>query len=251
MEVAERVAVGLVDMERKRRRNVVGGEVLEIDGLVLALSNLPEPALNSAVVEREPRDPGSALRLADEAFEERGLALGIDLQLGRHPPLDDAVRRDGLKRIIERPALACSISALERTSPPDGVEIRPVEDELHVAGLVSVGVEAFGDDPAVGAAFYGAGATGIEGMQAFVAWEGDRPVGIATGYLHDAAVGVMGVGVVPSARRRGIGSALTVRTATAFPGADIAWLHPSDEALGMYERLGFAPVSQWEVWVRR
>jgi GNAT superfamily N-acetyltransferase len=120
-----------------------------------------------------------------------------------------------------------------------------------VAGLVSVGVEAFGDDPAVGAAFYGAGATGIEGMQAFVAWDEDRPVGIATGYRHDDAVGVMGVGVVPSARRRGIGSALTRRAATAFPGADIAWLHPSDEALRMYERLGFAPVSQWEVWVRR
>ena len=251
MEIAERVAVGLVDMERKRRRNVVGGEVLEIDGLVLALSNLPDPALNSAVVEREPCDPAAALRLADAAFEERGLALGIDLQLGRHPALDESIRPAGLTRIIERPALACSIAELAQPSSPGAIEIRPVGKERDVAGLVSVGVEAFGDDPAVGAAFYGAGATGIEGVQAFVAWDGDRPVGIATGYLHDGAVGVMGVGVVPSARRRGIGSALTLRAATAFPGADIAWLHPSDEAMGMYERLGFAPVSQWEVWVRR
>jgi GNAT superfamily N-acetyltransferase len=251
MEIAERVALGLVDMERKRRRNVVGGEVLEIDGLVLALSNLPDPALNSAVVAHEPRDPAGALRLAGEAFEERGLSLGIDLQLGRHPALDEAVRRDGLTRIIERPALAAAIAVLGQPSSPHGVDIRPVEAEGDVAGLVTVGVEAFDDDPAVGAAFYGAGATGIEGLQAFVAWERERPVGIATGYLHDAAVGVMGVGVVPSARRRGIGSALTLRAATAFPGADMAWLHPSDEARGMYERLGFAPVSQWEVWVRR
>jgi GNAT superfamily N-acetyltransferase len=251
MEIAERVAVGLVDMERKRRRNVVGGEVLEIDGLVLALSNLPDPALNSAVVEREPRDPAAALRLADAAFEERGLALGIDLQLGRHPTLDESIRPAGLTRIIERPALACAIDELAQPSSLGAVEIRPVAKERDVAGLVSVGVEAFGDDPEVGAAFYGAGATGIEGVQALVAWDGDRPVGIATGYLHDDAVGVMGVGVVPSARRRGIGSALTLRAATAFSGADIAWLHPSDEAMGMYERLGFAPVSQWEVWVRR
>jgi ribosomal protein S18 acetylase RimI-like enzyme len=250
VEIAERVALGLVDMERKRRRHVIGGEVLEIDGLVLALSNLPDPALNSIVVERPPRDPARALREAEAAFAERDLTLGIDLQVGRHPPLDQAVREAGLARLFERPALAVATAALDRSSDPDGVDIEPVANARDVEALVAVGVDAFDDDPATGAAFYGAGATGIEGMEPFVAWEGKRPVGIATGYLHDGAVGVMGVGVVRSARRRGIGSALTLRAAHAFPEADVAWLHPSDEALSVYRRLGFEPVSRWEVWVR-
>ena len=84
----------------------------------------------------------------------------------------------------------------------------------------------------------------------FVGWQGAEPVAIAAGYRDGLTVGVMGVGVVPAARGRGIGSAMTLRAARAFTGADLAWLHPSDEARSMYERLGFVPVSDWEVWVR-
>ena len=50
MEPAERMALGMVDAERKRRQNVAGAEVLEIDGLVLAFSNLPDPQLNSVMI---------------------------------------------------------------------------------------------------------------------------------------------------------------------------------------------------------
>jgi ribosomal protein S18 acetylase RimI-like enzyme len=83
-----------------------------------------------------------------------------------------------------------------------------------------------------------------------VAWEGEDPVGISAGYFVRGAVSVMGVGVVPEARRRGIGAALTVHAAKSFPDADLAWLHPSEMARSMYEGLGFAPVSDWEIWVR-
>ena len=84
----------------------------------------------------------------------------------------------------------------------------------------------------------------------FVGWQGAEPVAIAAGYRDGPTTGVMGVGVVPAARGRGIGSAATVRAARAFTGADLAWLHPSDEARPMYARLGFEQVSEWEVWVR-
>ena len=110
---------------------------------------------------------------------------------------------------------------------------------------------SFGDDPAVGRAFYGAAALGAPDVVMFVAWRGTEPAGIASAYRDRDTTGVMGVGVVPAARGGGLGSALTVCAARAFPGADLAWLHPSDEARSMYERLGFEAVSEWEVWVRR
>ena len=250
MDVAERVALGVVAAERARRRNVVGAEVLEIDGLVLAIANLPDPALSSVVVERAPVDPAAALAAAETEFARRGLQFGIDLQAGRHAEVDAAVRSMGLSRIVQRPGLVTSPSSLPDAASPADVEVREVDGSADAEALVDVGVVAFGDDPAVGRAFYGAGARGLVDARMFVAWRGTEPVGIAAAYRHGATVGVMGVGVVPEARRRGLGSALTVRAARAFSGADLVWLHPTDEARSMYRSLGFRRVADWEVWVR-
>jgi GNAT superfamily N-acetyltransferase len=229
---------------------VVGAEVLEIDGLVLALANLPDPALSSVVVETEPADARGALAAAENEFTRRGLQFGIDMQVGRHPRVDEAVREMGLTRIIERPGMVADPWALPDVPPPEGCGIREVAGPDDVEALVQVGVAAFGDDPEVGRAFYRAGALGRPEVRAFVAWRGVDVVGIASAYRDGATTGVMGVGVHPSARGLGLGSAITVWAARAFPGGDLAWLHPSDEARSMYARLGFERVADWEVWTR-
>ena len=249
-DAAERIALGFVDAERKRRQKVVGAEVIEIDGLVLMLSNLPDPQLNGVFAEREPSDAAAAVAAAEEEYRRRRVAFGIDLQAGRHPSVDVAVRGAKLERIIERPGMAVDNAVLADSDVPDGIRIARVTDDAGARALVEVGVEAFGDDPEVGAAFYGVGAYGIEGGSTFVAWEGDEPVAISGSYFHEGATGVLGVGVVPRARRRGIGAAMTVVAARAFDRADMAWLHPSPMAERMYERLGFRTVCDWEVWIR-
>ena len=53
--VGERIALGFAEAERQRRANVPGAEVLEIDGLLLAFANVPDPA-----GELGPRDLGAA-----------------------------------------------------------------------------------------------------------------------------------------------------------------------------------------------
>ena len=146
--------------------------------------------------------------------------------------------------------MSVAVSDLRPVGVPDGVEIRPVTTEADAVALVAVDVEAFGGDPEIGAAFFGAGARGVDGVHAFVAWEKEEPVAIAVGYEHDGAVGVMGVAVVPRARRRGIGSAVTACAVRSFPDADLAWLHPTPEARTMYEDLGFRRIADHEVWVR-
>lgn len=243
--------MGLVAAERTRRVNVDGAEVLEIDGLVLALANLSDPALSSVVVEREPHDADGSLRAAEAEFVRRGLQFGVDVQVGRHQSVDVAIRSAGLACIIERPGMTIDPRELPDAPLPIGVEIREVAGPDDAEALVQVGVLAFGDDPEVGRAFYGASAAGgLPDARMFVAWCDGEPVGISAAYLDGETTGVMGVGVVPLSRHEGLGSALTVQAARGFPGADLAWLHPSDEALSMYERLGFERVSDWEVWTR-
>jgi GNAT superfamily N-acetyltransferase len=78
---------------------------------------------------------------------------------------------------------------------------------------------------------------------------GGRSVGAAMAYVGDEVIGVYGVAVAPSARRRGYGAALTwhaTRVAPSLPAA----LQPSEIALGVYRRLGYVPIGEFTPWHR-
>lgn len=253
-EVGERIALGFAEAERQRRANIPGAEVLEIDGLLLAFANVPAPPVNSVLVISEPSDPPAALAKAEVAFRERDRVFGIDVAVGRHPSVDRAVRAAGHSLLFSWPAMAVSVGDLPDRPLPEGVRVEPVGDARGALAVARVELALL--DPAelesgseVAERFYGPGSYGVEGARAFVAWEGDEPVGIASAHLRGGAVGIFGVGVIPGARRRGIASALSVIAARAFP-ADLAWLHATDVARTVYEQLGFREVAEWEVWVR-
>ena len=250
MDPEERIAVGFVAAERARRSLIPGAEVVDLDGLVLAFANVNEPELNTVLVASAPPDPLAALQQAEREFEARSRAFGVDVAAGRHPQVDACLPTMGLELILERPGMAASIYEMSQPRIPNGIRIEPVTDEAGALALARVDAEAFGGDLRTSELFYAPAAFGAPGTSSFLAWQGDVAVGSAAGYLYEGAVGVLGVAVVPAARRRGIGAALTLAAARAFPGADLAWLHPSEEALHMYQELGFMSVSNWQVWTR-
>ncbi len=95
-------------------------------------------------------------------------------------------------------------------------------------------------------------APGVLGDPCFRLWLGKvqgHGVGAAMAYIADELVGIYGVTVVPGARRRGYGAALTWRATQADPGLPAA-LQPSDMAVHTYRRLGFAPIGQFSMWHR-
>jgi GNAT superfamily N-acetyltransferase len=59
-----------------------------------------------------------------------------------------------------------------------------------------------------------------------------RPVGAAMAYAGDEVVGVYGVAVAPSARRRGYGAALTWRATRVAPGLPVSAPPPSSARAG-------------------
>lgn len=250
-DVGERIAIGFAEAERKRRAIVPGAEVLEIDGLLLAFANVPDPPVNSVLVLSEPSDPVAAFRSAERAFRERDRPIGVDIAVGRHPSVDRAIREIGLTRLFAWPGMAVDVAELPRIMVPDGIRVEPVTDERGAAAIAHVEQRGFDSEPEIAERFYAAASYGVEGGRSFVAWEGEDPVGMAAAYLHEGAIGIFGVAVVPAARRRGIASALSGIAARALP-ADLAWLHTDDpQARSVYERLGFREVAQWEVWIRK
>lgn len=234
---------------RRRCEGIPGAEVLERDGLVLSLTNLPEPSLNAAFVEREPSDPAGALGWAEVEMARRGHPFGIDYPPGRWPALDLAIRDAGLELLLSRPLMVAELGSIPDAPAPPGVRIRPVEGREDARALARVDAAAFETPPEISEAAFAPGLVGVEGVRGFLALEAGQAVGCAVAQDGAGATGVFGVGVVPQARGRGLGAALTVAAARAFP-ADLAWLVPSDLARPMYERLGFHDLETWQVWVR-
>jgi ribosomal protein S18 acetylase RimI-like enzyme len=248
LDVGERIALGFVEAERQRRADVPGAEVTEIDGLLLAFANVPDPPVNSVLVITEPSDPPTALAAAEAEFRERDRAFGMDVAVGRHPSVDQAIRSAALSLLFSWPAMAVRVEDLPERILSEGVRVEPVNDARGTSAVARV--ERTLLDPAdiengseIPERFYGPASLGGDGARTFVAWEGDEPVGIASAHLHDGAVGILGVGVVASARRRGIASALSVIAARTFP-ADLAWLHAAEGARSMYAQLGFREVAE-------
>ena len=253
MDLADRIVAAGLEGERVRAEVVEGGEVVEVDGLLVSLSNLPASELNGTRVIREPDDAPTALDAARSVFRGRGHPFfGIEVEVGRHPAVERAIRAAGLRRVDGWPTMAVPVEALSPLPDPAGVEIREVLHADELEAVRAVETAAFGTPPDIAERFVGTRMLDDARVQMFTAWVEGTPVGEASAYLLHDTVGVYGVGVIEQARRRGIGAALTVRAGRAFAGrTDLAWLQPSDMALRIYTDLGFERVSDWEVWIAR
>ena len=250
MDLSRRIAAAMLEGERVRAEVVEGGENVEVADMLVSLSNLPQPELNGTRVIREPADPAASIEAAREVFRSRGHPFfGIEIEVGRHPAVDAAVRAAGLRRVEAWPTMAATFDTVPVVREKTGVEIRQATtSDLEAIRVVETAT--FGTPANIAERFVGRRMLEDDRVRIFVAWVDGEPVGEATGYLADGTVGIFGVGVVEAARRRGIGAALTVRAATAFGDrADLVWLQPSDMARAMYERLGFRRISDWEVWI--
>jgi Acetyltransferase (GNAT) family len=136
----------------------------------------------------------------------------------------------------------------EGGAPPE-LQIVRVTTPEQVLELEAVSVRGFGteDDVIEPATLHPPEVLADDAMHMFVGRVDGRPVGAATGYRLADVVGVFGVTTVASARRRGYGAALTRAALLADTGLP-AVLAPSEEAAGMYRRLGFEPVGSLTIW---
>jgi Acetyltransferase (GNAT) family len=86
-----------------------------------------------------------------------------------------------------------------------------------------------------------------QNMELFLGRVDGRAIGAAMGYRTDHAIGVFGVTVVASTRRRGYGTALTCAAMLPESGLPCV-LSPSPEGAPLYSKLGFARVGELSIW---
>jgi acetyltransferase (GNAT) family protein len=133
---------------------------------------------------------------------------------------------------------------------------RPAELELihvstpdEVAEFEAVSVRGFEQEDATipQGAIHPAAILDDPNMEMFLGRVGGRAIGAAMGYRTADAVGVFGVAVVASARRRGYGTALTCAAMLTDSGLPCV-LAPSPDGAPLYAELGFTPVGELTIW---
>ncbi len=129
------------------------------------------------------------------------------------------------------------------------VRVRRVRHPADLAAFEATSAAAFGTPPAM-LPLHPAPILARRGLALWLAEHDGVPVAVAMSLDRPHGRGLYGVGTVPAARRAGIATHLTA-TLVAGAGDRPVVLQPSDEAAGLYRRLGFGPVGSWALWVRR
>jgi ribosomal protein S18 acetylase RimI-like enzyme len=231
---------------RTKTLAVSGGAVIEIDGLEVYLSHLPDPGENFAFVGTEPEDPAAALAETEAVLRRNGMPFGIGVLAGRHASVDAAVRARGFRLLFTEPVMTIRTADLAEVPLPSDVHLADaVPDDLRA--LAELDAVAFEGDFDVSRGLYSPRLLDV--AHVVTASVDGKIVGVATGVPVGNAVAVFGVAVAPEARRRGIGAALTSAAARAADGSAVAWLSARGEAARVYERLGFREVGRTEIWV--
>ncbi|WBB68375.1 GNAT family N-acetyltransferase [Micromonospora sp. WMMD812] len=161
--------------------------------------------------------------------------------------------RHGLLERSDLPLLACTAGDIRYgAGAAQRKLVRQVdagESDLYTEALTQ-GFEAPEDafGPLMGGGVLDAGP-----VTGYLAEESGRTTGTGLGIHTAGVVGVFNIAVVPSARGRGLGRAITetVLCDGVAAGADAAYLHASAMGRPLYESMGFRLVENWTVFTAR
>jgi GNAT superfamily N-acetyltransferase len=224
-----------------RLREPFGGGALALRGIRLMASGLPHPQWNNGDVTAADAD----LEGARAFYAERGVPWGVCVPRelpwshGRHL---FTKRLMGLEAPRFSPAPAVPGLAFRRAGPEDLDAVLRVDCaafEAHAA-QERRWIEPHLDAP---------------GLETALAELDGEPVGTAYSLRSDGWAGpclnVAGVAVLPAARGRGVGAAVSswLLERSFAAGAELAHLHPdTDAAARLYGRLGFAEVPGFGIY---
>lgn len=249
-----RLEHGLVQSAVRQAGWIPRSQVHRLGGLTVVLTGTRDQTQQVALVGGEIRDAEASVVAAEVCFERARWRPAFDLADGAHPDLEAVLDERGYRVATSRPGMVGSTSPRRSAGVPEGVRIAPA-DRADRDAIVEVQRLSFDLPWATARALVHDAAFADPEVALLVARDerlpGDPVVGSVTVHL-DPTAGVVGAGVLPNHRRRGIGSALTrvVLDLAARHGSELAWLQASTDGEALYRSLGFVEVGSFRVWMR-
>lgn len=194
------------------------------------------------VIQKQPVDPAEVILEA-----ARELPNNVPYLFVSPWPTRD-LREHGLA-LAGHPPLMVHLPMTEIVPPATDVDIRQVTDAAGLAEAERVLIEGY---PLPELQPFQAGcmydASFLEGSTVWVGYDGDVPLATSTAHSAAGVTIVENVAVMPAARGRGAGAAIT--WAATKHHDQPAVLIASDNGQPVYQRLGYLRLERWTVWVR-
>ena len=223
-------------------------EILDTPEILRVFTGVPHYAVNGVLrTQIADADVDARIETILDYFRSRNVPMMWSVSLSTRPAdLDRHLQAHGLTHLTTMPGMALDLDRLPASVPlPPGAIVKEVTDQdtlAHWAEAVSEGFEMPREVIDVWAS-----ATSLAGygeqtpLRNFIAYLDGEPVGTSTLFLGGGVAGIYSVTVVPTARRQGIGAAITVaplRVAQQL-GYRIGTLLASEMGASVYRRLGF------------
>jgi len=231
-----------------------GAIVRRSEGVALIANGLPLRLFNQVLVEAEDVRP-DAIAAAVSVTRGRADPFVVNLRVGtddRYRPLMEEL---GLVRMSDAPWMpGMGLHPLPATGtrpPTPGHEIRRIVDAAGIADHIQTAAAGFGMPVEWLAAIMGEPLLAREDMAIYVGYSDGVPVTTGLGVRTGRTIGVYNIATVESARRQGLGGAMTMRIVDdgAADGADVAILQSSDMGFTLYEDLGFHTVVEYDGFI--
>jgi GNAT superfamily N-acetyltransferase len=229
--------------------SAMGGRRVRWDDAWAADSGLPSRMFNRAIIIRR-LDPSSAAELAERILRFYGSRPdgGPYLVVDTWATLD--LEPYGFKRWLTLPFMIRAPGGTPETRPD--LEIRPVQSKSDMAMFVRALVEGFAISELTNlppSRIMDERVLADGAMRCWIAFRDGQPIGTSVAYVSDGIVGVYLVSVVPSARRQGLGEALTWHAALADSAAP-STLQASTLGRPVYERMGYLTALECQTWIK-
>jgi GNAT superfamily N-acetyltransferase len=243
MSTRVQLAHGDAWQEQGRLREPFGGGWAEPPGIRLMASGLPHAQWNNGDVTDPELVDITAVR---DWYAQRDLPWGV-----RVP---SSLAWSYGEHLFHKRLMGVEPSRFVEPAAVPGLAVRAA-GPADLEAVLAIDSSTFESDPDVERPWIEPHLTAARATVALAVLDG-VPVGTAYSLRTDgragAALYVAGVGVLPTARRRGVGAAMSgwlVRNGFEA-GAQLAHLHPdTDLATRVYARLGFDEVEGFEVFV--
>jgi hypothetical protein len=230
-----------------------GSLVRRRNGVVLFASGLPIRLFNQVVIEAATATDDE-IAAAVATMRDRGERYVLHLRRGADDRFRDAVERLGLAHDPDEtplPGMALHPIPATELPVPDGHEIRLVATDSGMDDHIRTAALGFGMPEAMLRTLIRLDDWRRPGVSVYVGYTDGEPVTTGLGYRTGRTIGVYNIATVESARRHGLGAAMTVRVARdgLAAGCDVAILQASDMGRPIYERLGYRTVVEYDGWI--
>lgn len=230
-------------------RHAPYGEVLSDALLKRVVTRIPHPLMNGiylAQLSRENMD--QTIEETLDYFTSRNLPFTWRTGPSTRPPnLGERLEAHGFNHGRDTPGMVVDLSMIkDNLAKPSGLRIEPVEDVVTLRKYIQVAATSFGREftPFIDNFVdieTRIGFTRFPPRRNYIGYLEGEPVACSTLLLAHGVAGIYTVGTIPEARRKGIGTEITLvpLREARDRGYHVGVIHPSEMALKVYQRIGF------------